>query len=232
MVTAIVLAAGSGSRMKSSVKKQYMLLNGKPLVYYSLEAFNDCENIDDIIVVTSEEDLEYFKTEIIDKYNISKVSNIVAGGKERYNSVYNGLMCIGDSEYVVIHDGARPFITVENIDCIVNRVRECKACVAGMPVKDTIKIVDEKNNIAQTPNRKTVWMAQTPQAFAKDIIMIAYNEMMKAEDDTITDDAMVVEKYYGIDVNMVECSYNNIKVTTPEDIVIAETFLSQKNSMK
>lgn len=230
MVTAIVLAAGSGSRMKSSVKKQYMLLNGKPLVYYSLEAFNNCKNIDNIIVVTSKEDVEYFRTEIIDKYNIGKVSNIVVGGKERYNSVYNGLMCASDSEYVLIHDGARPLITVENINSIIAKVKECKACVAGMPVKDTIKIVDDENNIAHTPNRQSVWMAQTPQAFAKDIVLMAYNEMMKAEDNTITDDAMVVEKYYGINVNMVECSYNNIKVTTPEDIVIAEIFLEKKHS--
>ena len=228
MITAIVLAAGNGSRMKSSVKKQYMMLQGKPLVYYSLKAFSDCDKIDNIIVVAGEGDIEYLKKEIIEKYNIGKVSNVVVGGKERYNSVYNALAYTGESKYILIHDGARPCISKESIEYIIEKVKENKACVAGMPVKDTIKLVDENNNIVDTPDRKTVWMAQTPQAFARDIVVKAYEEMMKEEDNTITDDAMVVEKYYGIKVEMVECSYNNIKVTTPEDIAIAETFLQTK----
>ena len=228
MITAIVLAAGNGSRMKSPVKKQYMMLQGKPLVYYSLKAFSDCEKIDNIIVVTGEEDIEYLRKEIIEKYNIGKVSNVVIGGKERYNSVYNGLSYTRESEYVLIHDGARPCITKENINCVIEKVKESKACVAGMPVKDTIKIVDEQNNIVDTPNRKVVWMAQTPQAFSREIVVKAYEEMMKIGDNTITDDAMVVEKYYGIKVEMVECSYNNIKVTTPEDMVIAKAFFMEE----
>lgn len=227
MVTAIVLAAGSGSRMKSTVKKQYMSILGKPLVYYSLKAFNESEVIDNIIVVTGEEDITYMKSCVIDEYHLDKVTDIVAGGKERYNSVYNGLMLADKSDYVLVHDGARPCIATEQIEYIVQQVKRFDACVAGVLTKDTIKIVDDSDNIVETPNRSMVWLAQTPQAFKTELLVGAYEEMMRLGDDSVTDDSMVIEKYSNINVKMVECSYDNIKVTTPEDIAIARNFLNQ-----
>ena len=225
MITAIVLAAGNGSRMQSSVKKQYMMLLGKPLVCYSLKAFNDCEDVDRIIVVTGDEDINYMRDNIVEKFNLNKVTEVVAGGKERYNSVYNGLQYAKTSNYILVHDGARPCITSENISRIIEQVKLHSACVAGVPAKDTIKIIDSNNNIVETPDRNTLWLAQTPQAFKSDILIKAYDEMMRAGDNSVTDDSMVVEKYCSINVIMVECSYNNIKVTTPEDIAVAERFL-------
>lgn len=228
MITAIVLAAGNGSRMNSSTKKQYMMLLDKPLVYYSLKVFEEHKDIDNIVIVTGEEDIKYMKDNIVDKYDISKVSKIVAGGKERYNSVYNGLKASNESDYVLIHDGARPCVTEIGVSDIVRCVKQEGACVAGVPVKDTIKRIEDGNNIVETPNRNELWIAQTPQAFNYKLIVKSYDEMMSIEDETITDDSMVVEKYGGVNVKMVEFSYDNIKVTTPEDLVIAGLFLSER----
>ena len=160
--TAIVLSAGSGKRMNTDTKKQYLLINNKPIIYYSLNTFQQSSIIDEIILVASADDLAFVKEEIVDKYGFSKVSNIVAGGRERYNSVYNGLMCCKNSEYVFIHDGARPFITEDIIERAMEVLLECGSAVVGMPVKDTIKIVNESTEVIDTPNRKTVWQVQTP----------------------------------------------------------------------
>lgn len=228
MNTAIVLSAGSGSRMQSKVKKQYMMLLEKPLVYYSLKAFDDCEKIDDIIVVAGRDDIEYFQKEIIEKYNIRKVTHIVEGGKERYNSVYNGLKYAKNSDYVLIHDGARAFVTVQDIKKVVEEVMENNACVAAVKTKDTVKISDEKGNVISTPDRKNVWIVQTPQAFKTELIIEAYEKMIQNEDKTITDDSMVMEKYGNTPVRLTEVSYENIKVTTPDDLIVGEGILKKR----
>lgn len=225
--TAIVLAAGSGKRMGTKVQKQYLELAGKPILYYSLQAFEDSPLIDDIILVTGEEQIAYCKDEIIEKYQISKVRKIIAGGKERYDSVWNGLQEVDFGGYVFIHDGARPFVTNEIIERAYNEVIECRACVVGMPVKDTIKIADEDGYIAQTPNRKYVWQVQTPQVFETELVKAAYAKMMEQPDVNVTDDAQVVESMMYEEVKLVEGSYENIKITTPEDLEIAKIFVKK-----
>lgn len=228
---AVVLAAGSGSRMRSNIKKQYMEINGKPLIYYAIKAFEDSFT-DEVVLVVSPGDIDYCKAEIVDKYGFSKVKRIVEGGAERYDSVRLGLHAISeDTDYVMIHDGARPFVTEDIMQRSVDAAQECRACVVGMPVKDTIKVSDENGFAKATPDRKTLWMIQTPQTFEYSLIRKLYDKLeedkeeIKAKGINITDDAMVVETFSDVLVKLVEGSYNNIKVTTPEDIGIAQAIL-------
>lgn len=225
--TAIVLAAGSGKRMNSKVHKQYLLLKGRPVLYYSLKAFEDSP-IDDIILVVGAGEIDFCRKEIVEQYGFEKVRAIVEGGKERYHSVYEGLKVAGATDYVLIHDGARPFVSQPIIERTLEAVYEYKACVVGMPVKDTIKIVDEDTFAKETPNRSTVWMVQTPQAFAYSLVYDAYTRMLADEDAAITDDAMVVERMTDYKVKLIEGSYQNIKITTPEDLDVAEKFFEKK----
>lgn len=229
---AIVLAAGSGKRMGSSTKKQYLLIKEKPVIYYALKTFQD-SFVDEIVLVVSPGDIAYCKEEIVEKYGFDKVRHIVEGGKERYHSVAIGLKCISDSGFVFIHDGARPMITEAILERALACVEEHYACVVGMPVKDTIKIADEAGNIVSTPNRNLVWTVQTPQVFEISLIKEAYDQLMLNEEKllkegiAVTDDAMVVETLTGHHVKLTQGSYENIKITTPEDILIAENFLNR-----
>lgn len=229
---AVVLAAGSGKRMHSDIKKQFLLIQDKPVIYYSLQAFQQ-SFIDEIALVVSEEDRDYCKKNIVDQYGFSKVKYIEAGGKERYHSVAAGLACLTECDYVFIHDGARPMITEEILERAYECVKENDACVVGMPVKDTIKIADKNGFIHQTPDRNLVWMIQTPQVFESTLIKEAYSRLLAQEEDLkeqgihITDDAMVVETLMKHPVKLVEGSYENIKITTPEDLLIAENFKSK-----
>lgn len=221
---AIVLAAGRGRRMGSSLQKQFMELNQRPVVYYSLECFQRSPLISQIILVTGEESISYCKNEIVEKYQLDKVKNIVAGGKERYDSVYRGLLAC-DCDYVFIHDGARPFLTQEILQRGYEAVVESGACVVGMPSKDTVKIADAKGDVQETPDRNRVWMIQTPQIFEYDLIRKAHEAIRKKGGSNITDDAMIVEQETQAEVRLVEGSYRNIKITTPEDLIIARSFL-------
>lgn len=260
MAVAIVLAGGSGSRMNSDVAKQYMLIHGKEIIFYSLSTFQKNEHITDIVLVARNEDLEYCRNEIVNKYGFDKVRRIVSGGKERYASVYQGLLAVGDifktdanisdignyktdnleegnhacecgKQIVLIHDGARPFVTNEMINSSIACAGETGACTVGVPVKDTIKIVDENMNGVETPDRKFLYQIQTPQTFEYKLIMDAYEKMYleqnaarTCEKTVITDDTMLVEMYSGIKSKVILGSYENIKITTPEDINIAEIF--------
>lgn len=221
---AIVLAAGQGKRMQSKVQKQFLLIKDKPVLYYTLSAFENSPVITDIILVTGKDEIEYCQREIVEKYGFNKVRKIVAGGKERYHSVHEGLQAVADAEYAFIHDGARPFVDNEIIERVYGAVKEHKACVVGMPVKDTIKIADEAGFAAQTPDRKKVWQVQTPQTFEFQLIKEAYEKLLIEEPEGITDDAMVVETMTDYKVKLVEGSYRNIKITTPEDLEIATIF--------
>ena len=223
-VTAIVLAAGKGSRMNSDIPKQYLILLGKPVLFYSLQAFEE-SNVDEIILVTGSGEQEYCKKEIVEKYHLKKVTHIVEGGAERYHSVHHGLLAAEDADYVLIHDGARPLVTSSVINMAINRVKETGACVVGMPVKDTIQLADESGRIVSTPDRRKTWIAQTPQCFSYELALSSYNNAIASGDSAVTDDAMVVRKYGRAEVVMLEGSYENIKVTTPEDITVAECFL-------
>lgn len=225
---AIVLSAGSGSRMKSDIPKQYLPLIEKPVIYYSLMAFQNSP-VDEIILVSGANDIEYCRKEIVERYGLSKVTRIVAGGKERYDSVYEGL-CATDAEYVLIHDGARPVLTSDMIDRMIQGVENTGACIAAMPVKDTIKLSDEHKQVASTPDRKHLWMVQTPQCFARTLLEESY-EILKCKQKAgekvpdITDDAMIVEYATGKKITLVEGAYTNLKITTPEDLAVAEIFL-------
>lgn len=232
MALAIVLAAGKGSRMKSEVAKQYIELKGKEVLYYSLKRFQDNDNIDAIILVTRDEDIEYCQNEIVNKYGFTKVIKICTGGKERYNSVYEGLKNIKEiigynKDIVMIHDGARPFVTDDMINDSIKAAMEFGACTVAMPVKDTIKIVDENKFGLETPDRRFLYQVQTPQTFKFDVLFEAYNEMLKEENYNITDDTMLVEQYKGVRSKMVEGAYENIKITTPDDIEIAEKLVEK-----
>lgn len=221
---AIVLAAGSGKRMNSQVHKQYLIIQDRPVLYYSLKEFEDSA-VDEIVLVVGKGEEEFCRREIVDKYGISKVKAIVEGGKERYHSVFEGLKQTSDADYVLIHDGARPFVNQDIIRRCMQEVQKYQACVVGMPVKDTIKIADEEGYAKQTPDRKNVWMIQTPQTFSYALIYEAYEEMLKIEDTAITDDAMVLERIKGKKSKLIEGSYRNIKITTPEDLLIANVYL-------
>ena len=224
---AVVLAAGRGSRMQSAVQKQYLHIGGRPVLYYSLKQFEDFDGVDEIILVTGENEIEYCREEIVNTYNLKKVTGIIPGGKERYHSVYEGLCAAKECDYVFIHDGARPFLDRSILERVLEAVREYRACVVGMPVKDTIKIADENQFAAQTPDRSSLWMVQTPQVFEYNLIKDAYTRMMEAGVAGVTDDAMVLERMSGMQVKLVEGSYQNIKITTPEDLLVAEAFLKQ-----
>lgn len=223
--TAIVLAAGQGKRMHTKIQKQFLEIKGYPVLYYSLRCFQDSPLIEDIILVTGEESVLYCQKEIVDKYGFTKVTKVIPGGKERYDSVYRGLLACENSDYVLIHDGARPFITEEILERGLTGAEETGACAVGMPSKDTVKIADESGYIAETPDRSKVWMIQTPQIFQYALIRNAHESIRTREMSNVTDDAMVVEQETGIKVRLAEGSYQNIKITTPEDLGVAELFL-------
>lgn len=237
--TAVVLAAGSGSRMHSDVPKQFLKLGGRPLIWYALEAVERSAIIDDCILVTGSEDLAYMRSEIVEKYGFSKVDIVISGGSERYESVANALAALERGElkvpnrdgYVFIHDGARPFLTEEILEKTWAAALDCGACVAAMPSKDTVKLADRDGYARHTPNRDSVWLVQTPQVFETDMICDAYRRLMaqlpqlRQQGLGITDDAMVVETMLQRQVKLVPASYRNIKVTTPEDMRIAEALL-------
>ncbi|MBU1027246.1 MAG: 2-C-methyl-D-erythritol 4-phosphate cytidylyltransferase [Candidatus Margulisbacteria bacterium] len=217
---AIITAAGFGKRMGQP--KQFIELAGKSILERTLSVFDNCKLIDSIILVVNQEDVERAK-----KFKFEKLEQVVAGGKERQDSVSNGLKVLAkEVEIVVIHDGARPFVTLEIIENSVRETEKAGAVVVGVPVKDTIKEVGELSGsrVAGTLDRQKLWAAQTPQVFKKDIILQAYSD--GATRCQVTDDAMLVEKL-GVPVKMVMGSYRNIKITTPEDLLIARAFLKE-----
>ncbi len=229
---AIVLAAGRGKRMQSDKPKQYLEIEGKPIIYYTLKAFED-SFIDEIILVTSKDDISYCKEEVVANYGFSKVTQIVEGGKERYHSVMNGIFSAKECDVIFIHDGARPFVKEDMLKRLFEGVRQYKACVAAVPVKDTVKIADEDGFIETTPNRNLLWAVQTPQVFEYELIKTAYKKL-KEEETTIlnkgiqiTDDAMVVETLLGEKIKLVEGDYCNIKITTPEDLDMAQILVKK-----
>lgn len=226
--TAIVLAAGQGKRMQSKVQKQYLLLAGKPVLYYSLKTFQECGFIDEVVLVTQKNEISYCQEEIVKKYGLDKVKKIVAGGAERYLSVYEGLKSLENCSYVYIHDGARPFVNEEMLERLWAAVQKYRACVAAMPSKDTVKISGEDGCAKETPDRSKVWIIQTPQVFSYPLILKAYQKLMENGSLAVTDDAMVLEKMEQAKIRLVEGTYQNIKITTPEDLVIAEAFLQKE----
>ena len=227
---AIVLAAGAGSRMQSDTPKQYMEILGKPVLYYSLAVFEQSPVISDIVLVTRPGEEEYCRRNFIKPYGFGKVRAIVAGGEERYLSVYQGIQVIkefvvSEDGLVFIHDGARPCLSEEVIERLCHEAQEYDAAIAGVPVKDTIKMVDTNSTVEQTPDRKCLWQIQTPQVFKRELIITAYEAIMKQDCSGVTDDAMVVETVTGTPVHVTMGAYENMKITTQEDVAIAEVLL-------
>ncbi|MCI9307024.1 MAG: 2-C-methyl-D-erythritol 4-phosphate cytidylyltransferase [Lachnospiraceae bacterium] len=237
--TAIVLAAGQGRRMGGNVSKQYLELAGKPIIYYTLEAFQNSPLIDSIVLVTGPEQMAWCKEKLVHKYNLTKVDTITTGGSERYISVWNGLQVIEDDMtqadregIVFIHDGVRPFIDAGILSRTMEAAYLYGACAAAMPVKETIKIADENGFVESTPARNRVWGIQTPQVFDFRLAYGAYQAAMESGRTDMTDDAMIVESFTDVKVKLVEGSYENIKITTPEDLEIAEVFLRKRKKLK
>ncbi len=305
MAIGIVLAGGNGSRMNSKVAKQYIMLGGKEILYYCLNTFEKNRDVTDVILVTRAGDIEFCQQNIVNKYGFKKVRNIIAGGKQRYDSVYNGLLAVNDitgdreNEIVIIHDGARPFVTDKMIFESINEVKKTGACTVGVPVKDTIKIVDENMLGVSTPDRSSLFQIQTPQTFSYQLIMEAYQTLYgmgkhagvnkdeayenehgteecknvytgepymgeciakeygnvhriethkgeyiakeyegahKAElhkdihieeNINITDDTMLLEQCLGVKSKVIFGAYENIKITTPEDVSMAEIIVKK-----
>lgn len=238
-VTAVILAGGRGNRMNSDIPKQYLMIHDRPVLYYSLKAFSEHPMVEYIVLVTGAGEEEYCRKEIVERYRIDKVSAIVSGGAERFDSVQNGLNAVSDGSdsegtendrrIVMIHDGARPCVTSEIIDRALEGTLRYGACVSAMPVKDTIKVVDEEDFAESTPDRSRLWLIQTPQSFDLELIRRAYEAFRCDPRHFATDDAMLVERYTDRRVKLVRGDYRNIKITTPEDMILAEAFLPRED---
>ncbi len=226
MVSAIVLAAGSGKRMGGDRPKQYLPLLNRPVIYYALHEF-EMSPVDEIILVVAPGEIPYCKEEIVERFGFTKITSIVEGGAERYLSVFEGLKAV-QGEHVLIHDGARAFLTQEIIERAIQASYEHGAAVIGMPSKDTVKIAGEDGFVLSTPRRDLVWNVQTPQAFRTDLIYDAYERLIQDGISTATDDAMVLELMTDHPVKLVEGSYENVKITTKDDLLLGEKILESR----
>lgn len=221
---AVILASGSGSRMKSSINKQYIPLEGIPVLARTLKIFDDNPYIDYIVLVVNEKDIDFCKKDIIEKYTIQKVGRIVGGGGERQESCKNGIENVPlDIELVLMHDGARPLAGSDIIERVLSGLKEYESVCACVPVKDTIKMADENMNVAYTPERRTLYLSQTPQGFRAESLRNVH-KMAALDSVSSTDDCGLME-YYGYTTHITQGSYENIKITTSEDIFTAENII-------
>jgi 2-C-methyl-D-erythritol 4-phosphate cytidylyltransferase len=226
-VAAIIPAAGQGKRMGGTVNKQLLKLRDKPVLAHTLEIFQQCPLIGEIVIVASQDELATIENEIVIPFNINKTSHIVLGGKERQDSIRNGLAVLdAETEWVVVHDGARPLLLPEELLRIIGKAFELESVIAAVPAKDTIKQVDETGKVIATPARESLWCVQTPQIFKKDLLKLAH---LSAHEAGLkgTDDASLVEAL-GHQVTAIMGSYENIKITTPEDLNFALTILQRR----
>jgi len=212
--------------MQENLSKQYLLLDGIPVLVHTLRVFQKSHTIDEIFLIVPENDIEFARQHIVEKYSISKVSRIVKGGRERQDSVRHGINVLeGDHNIIIIHDGVRPFITEEIVQAAFVEASREKAVTVGVPVKDTVKSVDGRGWVAETLDRNRLWLIQTPQAFTRDVIKKAYEDAYR-DNYYGTDDASLVERI-GINVKVIHGSYDNIKITTKNDLVLAEILIKK-----
>ncbi len=226
IVSAIIVAAGKGKRMGTQISKQFLLLDGKEILAHTVGRFEQFSKIQEIVLVSGRNDLEEVRA-MVKSYGWKKVSAIVPGGKERQDSVRCGLNALSkQTEIVLIHDGVRPFVTEEMINSSIDAALEYGGCVLGVQAKDTLKICDENGFVLETPERSAMWHIQTPQTFCRECIVKAYE---KAEQEGFlgTDDASVAE-FAGMKIKVIQGSYQNIKITTKEDILIGACFLKEE----
>jgi 2-C-methyl-D-erythritol 4-phosphate cytidylyltransferase len=224
-VCAVIVAAGKGKRMGAGKNKQFIEICGRPVLYYTLDAFQQCGEVDEIVLVCAPGETEYVKEEILARYGFSKVKAVVPGGAERQYSVYNGIKAAGECGVVLIHDGARPFVSPGIISDGVRHAREHGAAACGVVPKDTIKLRDESGFSAGTLERSSLFSVQTPQCFRLELIAGCYEKAISGE-IIFTDDTSVAE-HFGHEVFLYEGSYDNIKITTPEDIYLSEVILAK-----
>jgi len=228
---AVIVSAGKGVRFMEGQKKQFYFLGGKPILAHTLDKFETCPLIRSILLVVSQEDMDTCLKEVIEKYKFKKVSQIVPGGKRRQESVKNGIDALPkDADMVVIHDGVRPFVTRAMIEDSIHSAVRYGAVVLAMPVKDTIKMSNPDGTVLKTLDRESLWQIQTPQTFQANVIKEAYH---RATEDGFagTDDASLVERT-GAKVHILPGSYTNIKITTPEDLLLANLFLKMDTLTK
>ena len=228
-VTAVIPAAGSGIRMGLEEAKQYLELDGKPLLARTLRTFQECHLVDSIIIVVPEKDVDYCLQQIVQRYQLSKVYKVISGGERRQDSVRNGIEAVADnSRWVLIHDGVRPFVSIELIEKVIKAARRFRAVITGLPVTETIKQAGSKGNVLRTIERRDLWLMQTPQIFRREDIHLAHQEALKRGWTEATDDALLVEKI-GISVKIIEGEERNIKITTPHDLQVARFLLSTES---
>jgi 2-C-methyl-D-erythritol 4-phosphate cytidylyltransferase len=223
---AIILAGGAGKRMGASTNKQFLLLDNKPIIVHTLQIFEECRPVDGVYLVVNQKDLPVIQEEILETYRFNKVMKLVIGGRLRQDSVRNGLEAIeSPCDIVIIHDGARPFISPAFIEKGIFLMEMFDAIIPALPVKDTIKVISKEGFVQKTLERDSLWHVQTPQTFKHDLIVKAYREGM-AKKLCGYDDATFLE-FIGKKVKVIEGSPYNIKITTPEDLIIAKGILSQ-----
>lgn len=228
-IAAIIPAAGSGLRMGYKIPKTYLTFDSMPIIVHTLRLFQDSDLIDDVYLVIQEKDKEYAQQEVVEKFLLTKVRAIIGGGKERQDSIKNALSYLRpEHEFVVIHDGARPLVGKEILEKTIQIGIEEGAAITGVPVQDTVKSLNKHGMIKKTIARKNLFLIQTPQVFKKEMIVEAYKAAYQAQYYG-TDDSSLVERI-GIPVKMVEGSYENIKITTPEDLMLAE-FIAQRRKL-
>ncbi|MCD6336594.1 MAG: 2-C-methyl-D-erythritol 4-phosphate cytidylyltransferase [Candidatus Latescibacteria bacterium] len=224
-VTAIIPAAGMGKRMGGVIPKPFLWIGGRPILAHTLDAFERCDSVDEVILVVGTADLQLVSEEVVDRYEFTKVRKILSGGEKRQDSVWEGLKAVeAGTEIVVIHDGVRPFVAPEHLSESIGQCRKCGAVITAVPVKDTIKEAED-GLVTGTLDREKLWAIQTPQTFALDLILRAHQQAFEAR-ITATDDAALVERL-GHPVHLLRGSYHNIKITTPEDLELGEMILSQ-----
>lgn len=228
-VSAVVVAAGKGKRMEREINKQYIALGGRAILAHTLQAFEDHPGIDEVVLVVGKGEESLCRQQVIEAEGFRKVQKVVTGGTERYHSVYNGIRSLGeDCDVVVVHDGARPFVTDTMINESIAGARAHGCAIVGVPVKDTIKVIDGEGFVKETPKRETLWMVQTPQTFQKSLLLRAHGEREK-KNLAVTDDAMLLEAL-GRKVKMVRGDYENIKITTPEDLDLGEGIMKRRKA--
>lgn len=225
-ISAVIVAAGRGTRMNMDINKVYVEVYGKPILARTIQVFEKCSYIDEIILVVGSQELIHCKQNVIDFYGFTKVKALVCGGEERQNSVYNGILEVSeDCDIVLIHDGARPFVTEDNIIDSIDAAYEYGAASVAVPVKDTIKVSDTEDFASETLDRSKLWSIQTPQAFRYGVIAQAHERAVK-EGFMGTDDAVLVERM-GQKMKLVPGNYYNIKITTKEDLCIARAITEE-----
>ncbi len=226
-IAAVVPAAGRGVRMGAGVPKQFLTLGGVPLLVHSLQTFEAAHIISEIILVVPQDDCQYCREDIVLSYGLKKVSQVIAGGRRRQDSVLNGVRAANSAtDIVVVHDAVRPFVTLKMITQVVEATRNHGAAIVAMPMRDTVKRVNGEGIIKETLNREELWLAQTPQAFRRDVLLRAHQQG-EADGVDATDDAFLVERL-GLTVAIVQGSSDNIKVTRPEDLHMGEAILTSK----